>query len=501
MDRTNAPTIVYTTVDEAPALATHSLRPIVAAYAAVAGVAVEVRDISLAGRILAQFPDRLGDRAVADDLAYLGELARTPEANIVKLPNISASVPQLKGAIRELQAQGYPIPDYPDEPATDAERDVRARYDRVKGSAVNPVLREGNSDRRAPASVKAYARAHPHAMGAWAADETSHVATMSAGDFRHNEVATTVAEGDAGVARIEFHAADGAVTVLNPKVPLDADEIVDASFMSRRALRAFLSRADRGREGARLAVLDPPQGDDDEGQRPDPVRARGRSVLRRRVRTARGDARALGRARERRPRRPAREGGRAARRRAARRGGRPPGGPRRRSGARDGELGQGDHQPARAERRDHRRVDAGRDPDVGPDVGTRRRCTRPSSSSRTRATRACTRPSSTTARRTAPSIRARWGASRTWASWRRRPQEYGSHDKTFEVAAAGSVRVVSAAGRVLLERTVEAGDVFRMCTVKDAAVRDWVKLAVGRAARAARRPCSGSTRTGRTTRS
>ena len=208
MSTTTNPTIIWTKVDEAPALATYSLLPIVTAYAAAAGISVETRDISLAGRILAQFSDRLTDaQTQSDDLAYLGQLATQPHANIIKLPNISASVPQLKAAIRELQAAGYAIPDYPDEPSSDEERETLARYDRVKGSAVNPVLREGNSDRRAPPSVKAYARNHPHSMGAWSADSASHVSTMSSGDLRSNEVATTVTAAQAGAARIEQGAA------------------------------------------------------------------------------------------------------------------------------------------------------------------------------------------------------------------------------------------------------------------------------------------------------
>jgi isocitrate dehydrogenase len=175
-------TIIYTYTDEAPALATYSLLPIVQAFAGAAGVEVELRDISLAGRILAQFPDVLGDhQRQADDLAELGALSLTPEANIIKLPNISASMPQLKAAIAELQAQGYPLPDYPDNPTDDAERDIKARYDRVKGSAVNPVLREGNSDRRAPRAVKEYAKSHPHSMGAWSPDSKTHVSTMGSG--------------------------------------------------------------------------------------------------------------------------------------------------------------------------------------------------------------------------------------------------------------------------------------------------------------------------------
>ena len=202
--------IVYTQTDEAPALATHSLLPVIRAFTAAAGVEVQLRDISLAGRILAQFPDQLDEaHRVADALAELGELATTPAANIIKLPNISASVPQLKAAVAELQKAGYAIPDYPDAPASDAERETRARYDRVKGSAVNPVLREGNSDRRAPAAVKAFARRHPHSMGAWPEDSRSHVATMSEGDFRATERSVTVAAQDD--VRIEFVAADGTV--------------------------------------------------------------------------------------------------------------------------------------------------------------------------------------------------------------------------------------------------------------------------------------------------
>src|SRR5690242_10401791 len=202
--------IVYTNTDEAPALATASLLPILRAFAGAADIEIELRDISLAGRILAQFPDRLDDeQRVADALDELGALADTPEANIIKLPNISASVPQLKAAIEELQGQGYDIPDYPEEPSDDEQRDVRARYDKVKGSAVNPVLREGNSDRRAPVSVKEFARRHPHSMGEWSRDSRSHVSTMSDGDFRSTETSVTVR--DEGTFRIEHVARDGSV--------------------------------------------------------------------------------------------------------------------------------------------------------------------------------------------------------------------------------------------------------------------------------------------------
>src|SRR5947209_5871979 len=198
--------IVYTHTDEAPALATASLLPIVRAFASAAGIEIELRDISLSGRILAQFPDQLdNEHRVADALEELGELAQQPEANIIKLPNISASVPQLKAAIGELQEQGYRVPDYPEDPSDDEQRDARARYDKVKGSAVNPVLRQGNSDRRAPASVKEYARQHPHSMGEWSGDSRSHVATMSEGDFRTTEQSVTVERP--GTVRIELVAA------------------------------------------------------------------------------------------------------------------------------------------------------------------------------------------------------------------------------------------------------------------------------------------------------
>ncbi|AOY67277.1 NADP-dependent isocitrate dehydrogenase [Xanthomonas perforans] len=233
------PKILYTLTDEAPYLATQSLLPIIDAYTDTAGIVVETRDISLAGRILALFPEHLsGTQKIADDLAELGELATTPEANIIKLPNISASVPQLKAAIKELQGQGYALPAYPDEPKDAAEKDIKARYDKVKGSAVNPVLREGNSDRRAPLSVKNYARKHPHRMGKWSSDSKSHVSHMESGDFFGSEQSTTLAE--AGTLKIEFVGNDGSSTVLKDKVAVKAGEIVDAAVLSKRALASFI---------------------------------------------------------------------------------------------------------------------------------------------------------------------------------------------------------------------------------------------------------------------
>jgi isocitrate dehydrogenase len=247
--------IVYTLTDEAPALATHSLLPILRAFAAAADVEVEVRDISLAARILAQFPDVLDEgQRVPDALDELGELAETPEANIIKLPNISASTPQLKAAIEELQGKGYAIPDYPEEPADDEQRDTRARYDKVKGSAVNPVLRQGNSDRRAPASVKEHARQHPHSMGKWSSESRSHVTTMSDDDFRGTERSHTVER--AGVVRIEHVDADGKITVLKEETAVKAGEILDAAVMRRAALQQFLAEqvADAKARGVLFSV-------------------------------------------------------------------------------------------------------------------------------------------------------------------------------------------------------------------------------------------------------
>jgi len=241
MAKTETPDIIYTTVDEAPELASASLLPIVRTFAAAAGISVETRNISLAGRVLASFPDYLSEeQRLPDDLAELGELVKTPEANVIKLPNISASVPQLAATIRELQAQGYALPDYPEEPKTDAERDIKARYDSVKGSAVNPVLREGNSDRRAARAVKNYAMKHPHSMGAWSADSKTHVASMPGGDFFANETSTTISKAQAGGAKIVFTDEAGNETVLKDGLSYLEGEVVDATFLNARTLRAFI---------------------------------------------------------------------------------------------------------------------------------------------------------------------------------------------------------------------------------------------------------------------
>lgn len=238
----STPDIIVTKVDEAPQLAAASLLPIIRSFAAPAGVTIGVRDISLAGRIIAAFPERLTPaQRQEDDLAWLGQLVTTPQANVIKLPNISASVPQLTAAIKELQSQGYDLPDYPENPATADETEARRRYDAIKGSAVNPVLREGNSDRRAAVAVKNYAKANPHSMGAWSADSKTHVSTMAAGDFRSNETSVTLTDAQAGAARIEHLAKDGTVTVLKDGVKYPAGTVVDATFMSVKALRAFLA--------------------------------------------------------------------------------------------------------------------------------------------------------------------------------------------------------------------------------------------------------------------
>lgn len=247
--------ILYTKTDEAPLLATYSFLPIVQSFAAQAGIEVELKDISLAGRIIASFPEFLKpEQRIADDLKLLGQLAVKPEANIIKLPNISASIPQLKGAIKELQAKGYAMPDFPEEPKNDAEKDIKSRYDKIKGSAVNPVLREGNSDRRAPKAVKDYAKKNPHSMGKWSPDSKTHVASMTEGDFYGSEKSVTIQK--AGSVKIEFTGKDGSIKVLKEKLALQEGEIIDASVLSKKALRAFLDKevADARQKGVLFSV-------------------------------------------------------------------------------------------------------------------------------------------------------------------------------------------------------------------------------------------------------
>jgi isocitrate dehydrogenase len=472
--------IIYTQTDEAPALATQSLLPIVKAFAGVAGVEVQLRDISLAGRILAQFPDRLnGDHRVSDDLAELGDLAKTPEANIIKLPNVSASAPQLRAAIAELQEQGYDIPDYPSEPADDAQRDVRERYDRVKGSAVNPVLREGNSDRRAPESVKAYARNHPHSMGAWSSDSKSHVSTMTDGDFRSTEQSVTVS--DEGAVRIEHVSADGEVTVLKSEFAVLAGEVLDAAVMRRAALDAFLVTqiAEAQEQGVlfsvhlkatMMKVSDPiifghavrayfPAV---YGEHADALAAADVS--------ANDGLGALVKALDRIP-----DDARAAI-----------------DAAIDAAYANG---PALA------MVDSDRgitNLHVPSDVIIDASMPAAIRSSGQMFNRdgelqdaKCVIPDHSYADLYAEAVddcRAHgafdpttMGTTPNVGLMAQKAEEYGSHDKTFQVAEAGLVRVVDGGGETLLSHDVEAGDIWRMCQTKDAPVRDWVGLAVARA--------------------
>ena len=368
-------TIIWTQTDEAPALATYSLLPIVRAFVKGTGITVETRDISLAGRIIASFPEKLTDaQRIPDYLAQLGELTRSPDANIIKLPNISASIPQLKEAIRELQAHGYDVPDYPEDPKDDAENAVQARYAKVLGSAVNPVLREGNSDRRSPASVKAFSRKHPHKLGAWSADSRSRVAHMSGGDFFGSESSVTVAKPTE--VRIEFAANDGAVTVLRKKLGLLAGEIIDTAVMNVKALRKFYEREiAAAKESGLLLSLHLKA---TMMRVSDPVMF-GHAVsvfFAPRLREARGDVQAARRQSEQRPRRPLREDQGAARREEGGDRGRHQGGLRGPPAAGDGRLGSGHHQPPRPERRHRRRFDAGRHPRIGKDVGTGRQASR-----------------------------------------------------------------------------------------------------------------------------
>ncbi len=476
---TDAAPIIYTHTDEAPALATASFLPIVQAFAGAAGVSVEARDISLAARLLAAFPERLGDRAVPDTLAELGELALRPEANIIKLPNVSASIPQLKAAVAELQARGYDLPDYPDDPSTPEELDAQARYDKVKGSAVNPVLREGNSDRRAPRAVKEYARSHPHSMGAWSADSKTNVATMDADDFRHNEVAVTMAEAD--TLRIEHLAADGTVTVLKESLPVLAGEIVDGTFLSKRALDAFLAaQVERARaEGVLLSVH----------LKATMMKVSDPIIFGHAVRAYFPELFA--------------EHGAALDAVGA-----------------DPDLGMGAVLAASAELADDERaaveravaaayergpalamVDSDRgitnlhvpsdvivDASMPAMIRTSGHMWGPDGQE---ADTLAVLPDSSYAgiyqvvlddcRANGAFDPTTMGSVPNVGLMAQKAEEYGSHDKTFEIERDGTVRVVDSHGTVLMSHDVEAGDIWRGGQTKDAPVQDWVKLAVGRA--------------------
>ena len=460
--------LIYTYTDEAPALATHSFLPIIEAFAGQAGIDIELRDISLAGRILAQFPDRLtDDQRVADALAELGDLAKTPEANIIKLPNISASIPQLKAAIKELQDAGYDIPDYPDSPASDEERATREAYDRVKGSAVNPVLREGNSDRRAPASVKSFAKAHPHSMGAWSKESKSHVSTMSDGDFRSTERSVTLERDDD--LRIEYVAADGAATTLKASVPVLAGEIVDAAVMRRSALDAFL--AEQIAEAKEQGVLFSLHMKATMMKVSDPiifghaVRAFFADVF-----AAHGDAL------------PSPNNGLAAILSAA---------PELEAEVK-AVLERG---PALAMVDSDRGITNLHVPsdviiDASMPAMIRTSGQMWNAAGDQQDVKAVIPDSSYAAlyaetidfcRENGAFDPTTMGTTPNVGLMAQKAEEYGSHDKTFEIAAAGKVRVVDSSGTTLLEHDVEAGDIWRACQTKDAPVRDWVRLAVERA--------------------
>ena len=471
-------TIIYTHTDEAPALATYSFLPVVQAYASTAGVSVETRDISLAGRIIASFPERLEEgQRIPDALAELGELAKTPEANIIKLPNVSASVPQLKAAVAELQAQGYALPDYPDEPKTDEDRDVRARYDKVKGSAVNPVLREGNSDRRAPASVKNYAKTHPHRMGAWTSESKTNVATMGADDFRSTEKSAVIAE--AGSLRIELVGADGTTTVLRESVPVLAGEVVDASVLHVAALREFFAAqvARAKAEGVlfsvhlkatMMKVSDPIIfGHVVRAFFPKTFAQYGEVLAAAGLNPNNGLGGILGGL-------DALPEGAAVK------------------ASFDAELAEG---PALAMVDSDKGItnlhvpsDVIVDASMPAMIRTSGHMWGPDGEEGD--TLAVIPDSSYSGvyqvviddcRANGAFDPATMGSVPNVGLMAQAAEEYGSHDKTFEIAAEGTVRLVDAAGNVVLEQPVAAGDVFRACQTKDVPIRDWVKLAVNRA--------------------
>ncbi len=472
--------IIYTLTDEAPFLATQSLLPIVQAFAGTAGIDVETRDISLSGRILSQFADLLKpEQRVADDLAELGRLATTPEANIIKLPNISASVPQLKAAIKELQAQGYALPEYPDEPKTDAERDAKARYDKIKGSAVNPVLREGNSDRRAPLSVKNYARKHPHKMGAWSADSKTHVASMADGDFYGSETSVVV---DAPTSvKIEWFGADGSSKVLKEKTALLAGEVIDASVMSRAALAAFVDAqiADAKQQGVlfsvhlkatMMKVSDPVLFGVFVTEFYKPVLDKYAAALKQigfDANNGIGDlyARITSLPAEQRAAIEADIAALYATRPAL--------------AMVNSDKGITNlHVPSDVI------VDASM-PAMIRDSGKMW-----NAEGKLQDTKAVI-PDRSYAGVYEAVIEdckahgafdpATMGSVPNVGLMAQAAEEYGSHDKTFQLAADGVVKVIDDSGKTLLEQPVQAGDIFRMCQTKDAPVQDWVKLAVTRA--------------------
>jgi isocitrate dehydrogenase len=471
-------TIIYTFTDEAPMLATYSFLPVIEAYAKAAGVDVETRDISLAGRIVAAFADLLPeDQREADALAELGELATTPDANIIKLPNISASVPQLKAAIKELQGKGIDLPDYPEDPQTDAERDARARYDKVKGSAVNPVLREGNSDRRAPAAVKNYARKHPHSMGAWSSESKTNVATMDADDFRSNEQSVILPADD--TLTIRHRTAHGTQTVLKDGLKVLAGEVVDATFMSAKALDAFLAdQVARAKaedvlfsvhlKATMMKVSDPIIfGHVVRAYFADVYAAYGEELLAAGLDGSNGLAAVLDGLSD------------------------LPHGTEIKD-AIDKALAEGPKLAMVNSDKGITNLHVPSDVIVDASMPAMIRTSghmwdRDGKEDDTLAVI----PDSSYAgvyQSVIDDCRAHgaydpttMGSVPNVGLMAQKAEEYGSHDKTFEIAADGTVEVVSAAGEVLMSHEVEAGDIWRACQTKDAPIQDWVKLAVTRA--------------------
>ncbi|KUG60387.1 NADP-dependent isocitrate dehydrogenase [Nesterenkonia jeotgali] len=471
--------IIYTNTDEAPMLATFSLKPIVEGFAAPAGVEVETRDISLAGRIISQFPHYLReDQRESDALAELGDLAKTPEANIVKLPNISASIPQLKAAIAELQSAGYALPDYPESPSTDEERDVRARYGKVLGSAVNPVLREGNSDRRAPASVKNYVRANPHSMGAWSADSKTNVATMDSGDFASNEQSVVLDTED--TLKITHVSSDGSTTVLKESLPVKAGEVVDATVMRAAELDAFLAaQVARAKEedvlfsahlkATMMKVSDPIIfGHIVRAFLPSLFQKHGKTLAEAGLSANDGLASILAGAEK------LGEAG---------------------EGIKE-EISKGLAEGPRMSMVDdskgitnlHVPSDVIVDASMPAMIRNGGKAWGPTGE--TDDTLAVIPDSSYAGvyQAVIEDCRAHGAFDPTTIGtvpniglMAQKAEEYGSHDKTFEIEAAGTVQVTNAAGDVLLEHEVSAGDIWRACQTKDAPIQDWVKLAVTRA--------------------
>ncbi len=471
--------IVYTLTDEAPALATSSLLPIVQEFAAAAEVEIEPRDISLAGRILAQFPDRLApEQQVADALHELSELARTPDANIIKLPNISASVPQLKAAIAELRDQGYAIPDYPENPADDEQREVRARYDKVKGSAVNPVLRQGNSDRRAAPSVKAYARNHPHSMGGWSPDSRSHVSTMSDGDFRSTEQSITVKQD--GQVRIEHLGSDGTITALGDQIEVLAGDVLDGSVMRHDALERFL--AEQVSQSREQQVLFSVQLKATMMKVSDPiifghaVRAyfsqlfaeHGDTLLSLGVDADDGIAALLSTIEK-----------------------LPEDQREKLQGAIDAAYERG---PGLAMVDSERGITNLHVPsDVIIDASMPAAIRSSGQMWNAQGEQQDTKfviPDHSYAALYAETVNhcrehgafdpATMGSTSNVGLMAQAAEEYGSHDKTFEIEGPGAVRVVDGSGTTLIEHQVDSGDIWRMCRTTDTAIQDWVRLAVSR---------------------